>query len=183
MNRRNALASLSGVAASSLLLAVSSRTALAQQTPTSSAPGGKPLDASEAKTQTLMLGTLSKQTSQLALTQATHPQVKQFAAFEIAEQTTIAQTLTDTANPPPANLDQMQRGVLTKLEATQGKAFDAAYVAAQIRAHHMLYAVQQDYLNTNPTDLDREHIAMLARTVIQMHLTMLADLQTMITAA
>jgi hypothetical protein len=34
-----------------------------------------------------------------------------------------------------------------------------------------------------PVDRDREHIAVLARTVIQMHLTMLHDLQSMLSNA
>ena len=51
------------------------------------------------KTETLMFGGLSKQTSQLAVERSRNPKIKEFAEFEIDEQTTMAQVLTDKANP------------------------------------------------------------------------------------
>jgi putative membrane protein len=174
INRRGALTNISGgVAAVSLLLATGSRSARAQAT----------IGGADYKMQTLMVGTLSKEQSQIALTQATHPKVKEFAQFEVDEQSTIAQVLSDLANPPPAPLDQAHQAILSRLQSTTGKSFDAAYIADQIQGHQQLFAIQQAFLNSKPASMDHEHIAMLARTVIQMHLTMLADLQRMVGAA
>ena len=53
----------------------------------------------------------------------------------------------------------------------------------QIKGHQELFAIQEEFLNGVPTDHGREHIAVLARTVIQMHLTMLQDLQGVVGAA
>ncbi len=181
MDRRNAIATLSGAVAASALLTLPRRAAWAQQTP--ALMPGTTLDADAYKTHTLMAGTFAKQTSVVALGKATNPRVKQFAQFEADEQTTIAQVLTDMANPPPAPLDAAHQGMLTQLQGEQGKAFDAAYVQGQIKGHQELFAIQQAYLNGNPTDRDREHIAMLARAVIQMHLTMLQDLQGLVGSA
>jgi len=179
--RRHALTGLTGLAAVSALVAASSGPARAQS---STVPGsGKTPGGSAYKTQTLIVGTLSKEQSQLALGRATHPQVKQFAQFEVAEQTTVAQVLTDEANPHPAPLDATLKATLTTLQQSRGKAFDAAYVQAQIEGHQKLLAIQQAFLNGRPDDMDHKHIAMLARTVIQMHLTMLGDLQQAVGAA
>jgi predicted outer membrane protein len=176
MNRRNAILSVSGVAAASLLL--NSRIAQAQQP-----AAGARIGENAYETQTLTVGTLSKQASQLALTNASHPNVKQFAQFEVNEQTTIAQVLTRSENPPPAALPPTMQSQLEQLRRASGKAFDAAYIQAQIQGHQQLLEIQQGFLSGNPHEMDRMHIAMLARTVIEMHLTMLGDLQHMVGAA
>ena len=171
MNRRDMMVTLSGVAATTALLAASTKPALAQ------AMSGPTLGMAKYKAQTLMAGTYSKQTSQLAIEQATHPKVKEFGQFEASEQTTIAQVLTDTNNPPPTPLDPKHAALLKQLQGMSGKAFDAAYVQGQIDGHQELLAIQQAFLNGAPISHDNRHIAMLARTVIQMHLTMLQDIQ------
>jgi putative membrane protein len=180
MDRRNALASLSGVAAASLLLGVSGRPALAQ--PSAMAATGTPTDAATGpdikyRMHTMLVGTLSKKLSTLALQRATHPNVKQFAQFEVDEQTTIAQVLSNLANPPPPPLPAAMQAKLAQLQSADAKAFDVNYLQMQVEGHEKLLNVQQAFLDTNPTDRDHAHIAMIARTVIQMHLAMLNDLQ------
>jgi putative membrane protein len=65
--------------------------------------------------------------------------------------------------------------------APQGRGFDAAYVALQLQGHQQLMAIQNGFLQAQPTmTTDATHIAMLARTTIEMHLTMLQELQIMI---
>ena len=188
MNRRNAMAALSGAVAGSALLAVSGR-AVAQQTPPGAAAkvapepvaAGQTLGASAYKQHTLTAGTFAKQTSMLALSRAQHPKVKQFAKFEADEQTAIAQTLTDAANPPPAPLDAAHQQKLATLNAAEGRDFDRAYVAGQIEGHNELLAIQKAFLsgqgNGGGKNRDLDHIAILARSVITMHLVMLEDLQ------
>ena len=171
MNRRDMIVALSGVAATSALLATSTGTAAAQT------GTGPTLGLAKYKSQTLMAGTYSKQTSQLAVAQGTHPKVKEFGQFEANEQTAIAQVLTDTNNPPPVPLDPKHAALLQQLQGMSGKAFDAAYVQGQIDGHQELLAIQQAYLNGVPISHDTRHIAILARMAIQMHLTMLQDIQ------
>ncbi len=169
MNRRNAILALSGAMATSALILPRKGLAQTQTVPT--------LDHSQYKTATLMIGTLSKELSMLAVQRASHPRIKQFAQFEIDEQITVAQVLTDLDNPPPAKLDQPHAAVLTQLQGVSDKAFDMAYIQDEITGHTELLDTQQSFLNSRPSDMDFRHIAMLARTVIQMHLTMLQDLR------
>ena len=72
--------------------------------------------------------------------------------------------------------------LLHQLQSQSGKTFDSAYIQGQIVGHQQLLNIQQAFLNKTLTGNDDEHIAVIARAVIQMHLTMLQDLQTEITA-
>lgn len=128
-----------------------------------------------------MLGTLSLQASMLAAERTRNPKVKEFAQFEIAEQTTMAQVLTDEDHPKAVALDPTNAAVLTRLQGASDKEFDREYVQAQLTGHDELLNAQQAFLNIRPSDDDYRHIAMLARTTIQMHITMLHDLQNMLT--
>ena len=187
MNRRIMLLGFSGAAP--VLLATASRQVFAQNSgmaaktvsPTSSTA---PLTAAQYKQMTLMGGTLAKQTSQIALQQAQHPKVKEFAGFEVAEQTTIAQVLTDTQNPSPAPLDGAHAAMLKQLQSmSPGPQFDRAYIMGQLQGHQELLAIQNGFLqNSRSMAADNVHVAMLARTSIQMHLALLQDIQSMLAA-
>lgn len=65
--------------------------------------------SSDYLTKTLTIGTLSKKMSQLASEKATNARIKEFAGFEIAEQTAVAQVLTDKLEPPPLFLPRNRR--------------------------------------------------------------------------
>jgi predicted outer membrane protein len=175
MNRRNALLAFSGAMATPLLVSLP-RLAMAQTTklPT--------LDFSQYKTETLMLGALSQQASALAAQRARNANVKQFAQFEIAEQTTMHEVLTDGEESKPIALDSAHAAILTQLQGADDKSFDRGYVQDQLNVHAELLNTQQSFLNSRPTSDDHRHVAMLARTVIQMHLTMLQDLQARLAA-
>jgi putative membrane protein len=177
MNRRNALLALTGAVATTALI----RPAQAQM-PAAGTPPVTRLDASQYHMQTLMVGTASKAMSALAIQRTEDPRVRQFAQFEVDEQTAMAQVLTDMTAPPPAPLDQTLSAMLQGLQAESGPAFDRAYVAHEIQGHNQLLAIQQGYLNLPPDSRDLEHIAILARTVIMMHLTMLDTLQGLMVA-
>ena len=75
----------------------------------------------------------------------------------------------------------MQR-CFSNCKANQARLFDTAYIQGQIVGHQQLLNIQQTFLNSILTGNDDEHIAVLARVVIQMHLTMLQELQMEITA-
>lgn len=174
MNRRHVLAAVSGAAVPVLLLATG-RAAFAQSTTTAT---DTTLSAAQHKLQTLQIGSLALQQSQLALQRAKNARVRQFASFERNEQMTIAQVLTDTQAPEPMTLDQTSAGLLQALSSASDPQFDTTYVAQQIQGHTQLLQVQQAFLQGQGSMAsDTVHIAMLARTTIQMHLTMLTDLQ------
>jgi putative membrane protein len=173
MNRRIALRAFSGAMASPLLLAMPHLAgAQTAKLPT--------LDHSQYKAETLTLGSLSRQASTLAAERTRNAKVKQFAQFEIAEQITMAQVLTDENSPKPVPLDPTSAAVLTRLQGVSDKEFDRTYVQDALTVHDELLHAQQAFLNTQPSDDDYRHIAMLARTTIQMHQALLHDLQSML---
>ena len=127
-------------------------------------------------TDTLKVGGLALQSSQAAQGKARTPRVREFADFEVAEQTTIAQIIqeaTGMAPPPPDRMDQMK---LDSLMRTSGRGFEAGYVTLQIDGHQKLLGIQERYLaeGRNP---DFRHVAMLARGQIKEHLKLLDDIR------
>ena len=90
--------------------------------------------------------------------------------------------LTNQFNPPPAPLSEKHAAVLKGLQDASGAEFDKAYVKAQIEGHSELLTIQdaltlgrgQDSASLLATDTAR--VATLAKAVIQMHLTLLKDL-------
>jgi len=177
MNRRHAMLGLAATGAAMPLLR---GTAIAQTAPLVTPGTVRTLSATEHTAMTLMGGTLAKQTSQLALERSQNLKVKQFATFEIAEQTALAQVLTDTGNPPPVPLDSEHQAMLTRLQSLSGPEFDRAYVQNQIMGHKELLLVQQGYLDNTNRSVDGQHIAVLARMSIQQHITMLEELNMML---
>ncbi len=175
MNRRHALLALSG-ALTTTLIAAAPRGAFAQ--PATISPSATPLSPSEYRKMTLAAGSFALQSSQLATQRAQNPRVREFAQFELAEQISMAQVLLNTndANPPPAPLDPTHAALLKTLADTQGSGFDMAYLQAQTQGHQELLAIQQNFLRAPVQDRDLEHIAVLARATITMHITMLQDL-------
>ncbi|WP_158291914.1 DUF4142 domain-containing protein [Paracraurococcus ruber] len=171
MDRRGILLGSAGLAA----LALSPRLALAQVRTVPTVSG------TEYLAKTLMGGTLATQASTLALERAQNPKVKQFAGFEIAEQTALAQVLTNSENPRPVPLDADHMAVLKTLQSQTGAAFDRAFILSQIQQHQALLLTQQGYLENTNRSTDTQHIAVLARMSIQQHLTMLQEIQMMLT--
>jgi predicted outer membrane protein len=164
---------MSGLAVPAVM-AMAIRPALAQQT---AAGAEAPIDAARHKQMTLAVGTFSKETSQIAMQRAANAKIREFAGFEVAEQTTIAQVLTNLANPPPAPLSGAFTQQMQQLQSASGASFDQLYLQIQIQGHDDLLRIQQEFLRgQHMMSGDAAHVAMLARTVIEMHLTMLHDL-------
>jgi predicted outer membrane protein len=170
----------SGLLATSALIAVPRRPALAQTAAESGTP--ERLTMVGYKAQTLKAGNFSKQISQLAVAKANNPKVRQFAEFEEAEQTAVAQVLTDETNPPILALDTREAEIMGQLQARSGKDFDGAYILSQIIGHQQLFNIQQAFLRDAMAGQEYEPVAVLARMVIQMHLTMLQDLKNEVAA-
>ncbi len=180
MNRRHLFAGLSGAVMLPLVIQISSHRALAQ--PASPRAPTTPIGSEVYKRYTLAAGSLSKQSSQLAMQKSENAKVKQFAGFEVAEQTAIAQVLTNQLKPGDAAFDDRQAEALKELQGAPGAGFDKAYIKAQIDGHSELLGIQQSFLDGKGQDTasmlssDTAHIATLAKAVIEMHLAMLKDL-------
>lgn len=137
---------------------------------------------------TLALGSLALASSQLALQKASHPKVKEFAQFEVAEQQTLADVLKSLKSEPPArkvnppseaevkqNLTPPASQQLDKLQSAQsGPEFDVAYIQHQADGHGVLLKIQEEYLRVGQ-DAGAMNIAKLARTQIMEHLRLLQD--------
>jgi putative membrane protein len=114
-----------------------------------------------------MLGTASLQTSQLALTKATNPQVKLFAKFEAAEQQTIGTILKDMGTPDVA-ADTEGKVLFTKLQGLSGSAFDKAFMEGQVQTHQKLHQAVTAYKNSSK-DKQVKHLTSLALATIEEH--------------
>jgi putative membrane protein len=142
--------------------------------------------------QTLALGTLAHQAATFARDKAQHPRVKQFAMFEEAEQTTVAEVIRSLADPATTASAPAQGAASTapvmsqdssaKMEqmskAQPGPDFDRQFVALQLEGHQNLLQVQERYISSNPGNRAQLAIAKLARGQIKEHIALLQDIQT-----
>jgi len=114
------------------------------------------------------------QSSQLALTKAQRPEVRQFAQMMIDHhtQTTAALTQAATASgmtPPPPALMPMQRQMMTELQAASTANFDQTYLRQQVPAHEMALALHQNYAARGDTPALKTTAA-AAVPIVQQHL-------------
>ena len=168
-NRRSALLALAaaGCAAPVLITAVRAQTTATQNA-----------DYADYVSQTLTIGAVSLQTSQVASEKATDPMVKEFAMLEVGEQAAVASVLSATetgAQPPEMPEDQMAMVTqMTDMEA--GAEFDRMYIEGQIDGHNQLLEIQRSIAaDTEPTV--EVVTARLAEQAIMSHLAMLAHIQ------
>ncbi len=189
MDRRHLIAALA-VAAAGPALAQTSGTM-----PSSSSAGSMAAGASNAMQgmmamgqaeqqymqRTLMNGTVSLETSKIALDKARNDDVKQFAKFEAEEQQTVAEIIRSMGDPSStASTGAMPQGemaqMVEKLRGMQaGAEFDRMYVQGQIQGHQELLKVQEEYVRGGQ-NMHVKHIAMLAAGRIREHITELQDL-------
>ena len=142
-------------------------------------PGMMPMGPGEQRyaSDTLAIGGVALRSSQMAQGRVRAPRVAEFADFEVAEQTTIAQIMAEMGftPPPPAPMDQR---MLDRLNAARGPDFERQYVTGQMDGHRRLLAIQERYISEG-RDPNARHIAMLARGQIREHLRLLDDIQRM----
>ena len=182
MNRRLLLASIAALPASRVV---------AQSTsPPAPAPSATTDARQKHMKETMAYGSLSLLLSRMAKPKVSHPLLKQFVDFEIAEQETVADVLkaiqTNAAPsgsiPSPSdaelmqNLDEPGKASVEKLRAMKaGSEFDRDYIRYEVEGHRKLLDIQEVYLKS-PDNLDETNVAKLARGMIKEHLTLLADL-------
>jgi putative membrane protein len=131
---------------------------------------------------TLMIGTVSLETSKVAQEKARNDDVKQFAKFEAEESQTVAEILRSMGDPSSTSSTQAQpQGEMAqmaeKLRGMQaGAEFDRMYVTGQLQAHQELLKVQEEYIRGGQ-NMHVKHVAMLAAGRIREHIEDLQDLQ------
>lgn len=155
--------------------------------------------------QTMAAGTVTFQASTFARAKAQNPRVKQFAAFEEAEQNAMFEVLHATADPGTTSGTNTQAAQATSAaqpstssqaaatapvisgtgseamermsKAEPGPIFDRDYIALQIQGHRELLGIQERYLTSNPGNRGTAAIARLAMGQIREHLALLEDIQ------
>jgi putative membrane protein len=147
--------------------------------------------------QTLQLGMVALETSRIAQQKAQNANLKQFATFEVQEQTTISEVLQSMMDPSATAATSAQasgtaatgsaggmqmpadaRQMAQKLQSAQaGAEFDREYLQGQIQGHRDLLQVQERYLSSNPQNREHMNVAKMARTQIREHIALLEDMQ------
>jgi putative membrane protein len=131
-------------------------------------------DAREAlrtdfRTADRMDGAFAMQSSQLALTRTSNPDIINFANVEIAEQLQVATMLIAVPGTGPLRPDH---GALKQ----GGDVFDRMYVQGQIRGHRELLALNGFYIRTGSNPREQE-VAQTSRSIIRRHLATLSSLR------
>ena len=114
------------------------------------------------------------QSSQLALTRAQTPALRDFAQMLITDHTNTTRQLTAAATaagmaPPAPALLPMQVQMLNQLQGTGGGDFDRVYASQQVQAHQMALALHSNYAQNGDAEPLRA-VASAAVPVIQHHL-------------
>lgn len=118
---------------------------------------------------TLAVGSVALETSRMAQSRAADPRVRQFADFEVEEQTTISEILNEMMRMPPPPPSPADRRMMQSLASMRGAEFDRMYLGGQLDGHRRLLQIQETYLSQGRMPHHR-HIAMLARGRIQEHI-------------
>jgi putative membrane protein len=122
------------------------------------------------------------QSSQLAQTRASSPQVKSFAKTMITDHTATTQALRGAlanasmpAMPPPA-LDARRADMIKQLGTVSGASFDQMYLQQQLMAHQEALTLHQTYATSGDSGA-LQGVAKEIVPKIQQHLTMLQGMQ------
>jgi predicted outer membrane protein len=138
---------------------------------------------------TLAAGTVTLQASTFARTKAQNPRVKQFAAWEEAEQNLLTEVLRGLAEPAatsstgsreaataPVISDEGSAMMQRMSQAQPGPAFDRDYVNLQLEKHRELAAIRERFLSSNPRSHEQATIAKLALGHVREHIAQLEDI-------
>lgn len=121
------------------------------------------------------------QMSQLAMTQASNPDVRAYAQRMIREHSDAGAKLKAIAASKGMSLPSAPAGnaqvVLQELRSLQGEAFDRAFVDAQVRAHKQMLALMQSEVQSGE-DLQLKAFAGETSAAVQSHLEMAQQLAT-----
>ena len=196
MDRR---ALLGGLAAAVVALpALAQTSGSSSSTMPSAGAGGAAMNAMgdaemQHMQQTMQLGMVALETSRIALNKARNDDLKQFANFEVQEQTTLSEILRSMMDPsataatgstagqaamPNVQMDASARDMIQKLQGQQaGAEFDKMYLDGQLQGHRNLLQVQERYLQSNSRNREHMNVARMARTQIREHIALLETMQ------
>ena len=115
------------------------------------------------------------QSSQLALTKAQNPAVRDFARMMVEHHTNTTNQLMSAAQAAgmgmvTPQLMPMQQRMMTRLQAVSGKAFDRTYMRQQVPAHEMALALHSNYAQNGDTPALKV-VAAGAVPIVTQHLT------------
>lgn len=157
--------------------------------------------------QTMQLGMATLETSRIAQNKLQNDDLKQFAGFEIQEQTTLAEVMRSMMEPAATAatgnragasgqaagqmgnqsgmmgqgsmaMDANAREMMQRLQNQQaGAEFDRMYLDQQLQGHRNLLQAQERFLQSNPRNREHMNVAKLARGQIMEHIALLEDIQ------
>ncbi|MGO4706406.1 DUF4142 domain-containing protein [Microvirga sp. 2MCAF38] len=176
MDRRYVLAGIAGAMAAPALAQTTVPSAMGQLTQA---------DVQHIR-QTLQVGGVSLETSRIALQKAQNADLKQFAGFEVQEQTTLSEVLHSILEPgatsatggAATSTDAQSRDMIQKLQSAQtGSDFDRQYLQGQLQGHHALLQIQERYLQSRSQNREGTNITKMARGQILEHIALLEGIQ------
>ncbi len=142
---------------------------------TSATPNTSASNEEEFRMGVMPRAELSLATSRIAKERATQANTKEFAGFEFEEAVAVLSVL-KSLKTPTIVLNAKAEGTLNEIEtASQGAAFDRAYIAAQLKNHEELYELADNYLTNAPVDesddaeMQGRRLATLARATFKEH--------------
>jgi putative membrane protein len=113
------------------------------------------------------------QSSQLAVTRAQSPAIRQFAQMLIEHHTMSTRQLTAAATaagtPPSPRLMPMHAEMISQLQGANGAEFDRMYLRQQVPAHEMALALHSNYARNGDTPTLRT-VAAAAVPIVRQHL-------------
>jgi len=155
-----------------LLSAAFSGLALAAfaQTETTTAAPMADMDAATFVTMAASGNMYEIQSSELATTKSSDPELLEFAAQMIADHTKAGEELAAAAAdvPPPAAMDPKHAEMVAQLEAADAASFDQLYIEQQIAAHVETEALLASFAG-NGDDEALKAFATKTLPVVQMH--------------
>jgi putative membrane protein len=158
--------------AATALIAITGTVVIAQQI--------APAEATTFATKVAAANTFEIQSSELAKDRSERSDVKSFAKQMIDDHTKAGQEFkaaVQAANvpPPKEQPDAKQNATLIKLQKATGKAFDQAYVSAQLNAHKEAVTLFRNYSKSGKT-ASLKDFAQKTLPTLEHHLSMVQEL-------
>lgn len=154
---------------------------IGSSTPTELPAPGAPSSAGDYAWEVALGDMYETQSSELALTRATSPAVRDFAQRMVSDHAESANALHDAlaaANihaTPPAGLDQRRQSLLTALNTASDRDFDLLYLRQQMAAHQRALTLHLSYAHGGDEMPVRDQAAAQANRVLG-HIAMLRQI-------
>jgi putative membrane protein len=143
--------------------------------PPAAPPAPPPLSEQDSGfiNQAALGGLAEVQDGQLAATKAARAAVKAFGTQMVNDHTQVNQQLMTLAGgkgvTPPSALSDADQAALKKLSSLHGRAFDTAYLRAQVAGHQQMVQLLQQEI-AQGTDPDLKAFAQATLPEVQQHL-------------